>query len=401
MRHISDLPPNYGSHRFDRCTPSHHKMALSPHLAQASPQVPRPSRPTPPSTVTSAQVSPHHQRGSTMPLTAPVAHSSLHFTSFVSMGGECPQARPYNCSNGPMAPSPATTGAATPSPRSAAPVAHSSCHLVPFASMGGECPRARPHDRSDGWMTPSPDSFGVSTPSRSPRHVTFFENMGGERTRARPNNRSYGSMAPSPATTGAATPFPISDSPSLPARSPPSPSTKKGGGYYLTARTATPSVRVTPSSHPMAIVEWAARANADDVFESALEILVYWDANASPHEKTLCNEDTAGPLRSLRLPPRERIRANEQSGVRHPQWVCTYLAMSVSPSHPHHQMGGRSTGLMAPLPATTGAAMPLPSLARHSPPTRSTPSHPKRTMGGAPKGRWHPRPLIQGRHRHH
>jgi hypothetical protein len=230
MRHFSDLPPNYGSRRFKRCPPSHHEMALSPHLAQASAQAPRPSRPMPPSTVTSAQVSPHHQRGSTMP-------------------------------------------------SAAAPAAHSSLHFVPFVSMGGECPHARPYDRSNGLMVPSP------------------------------------------ATTGAATPLPSSDSPSLPARSPPSPSPTKGGGYYLTARTTTPSVRVTPSSHPTAIVKWAARANADDVFEYAREILAYWDANASPQEKTLCDEDTAGPPRSSRLPPRERILANEQSGVRHAQWI--------------------------------------------------------------------------------
>ena len=186
--------------------------------------------------------------------------------------------------NGLMAPSPATTGAATPSPRSAAPAAHSSHHLVPFASMGGECPRARPHDRSDGWMAPLPDSFGASTPSCSPCHVTSFENMGGERTRARLNDLLYGSMALSPATTRAATPLPSLDSPSLPAWSPPSPSPTKGGGYYLTARTATPLVRVTPSSHSTAIVEWAARANSDDVFESAREIFAYWDSNASPQE---------------------------------------------------------------------------------------------------------------------
>jgi hypothetical protein len=225
-------------------------------------------------------------------------------------------------------------------------------------------------------MAPSPDSFGASTPSRSPRHVTSFENMGGERTWARLNDRSYGSMAPSPASIGAATPLPSSDSPSLPARSSPSPSTTKRRGYYLTVRTAKPSVRVTPSSHPTAIVEWAARVNVDDIFESAHEILAYWDANASPQEKTLCDEDTAGPPRSSRLPPREKILANEQSGVRRTQWVCTYLVMSVSPSHPNHRMGGRSAGSMAPLPDTTGAAMPLPSLARRSPPAQFSPSPP-------------------------
>jgi hypothetical protein len=191
MRHFTNLPPNYGSRRFEQCPPSHHKMALSPHLAQASARAPRPSWPTPPSTVTSAKVSPHHQQGSTMP-------------------------------------------------SAAAPAAHSSLHFAPFVSMGGERPHTRPYDRLNGSMPPSPDLFGASMPSRSPCHVTSFENMGGERTRARSNDRSYGSMAPSPATTGAATPLPSSDSLSLPARSPPSPSTTSGGGYYLTASTAKP-----------------------------------------------------------------------------------------------------------------------------------------------------------------
>jgi hypothetical protein len=131
MRHFTNLPPNYGSRRFERCPPSHHEMALSPHLAQASAQAPRPSRPTPPSTVTSAQVSPHHRRGSTMP-------------------------------------------------SAAAPAAHSSLHFAPFVSMGGERPHTRPYDRSNGSLAPSPDLFGASTPSRSHRHDTFFENMGGD-----------------------------------------------------------------------------------------------------------------------------------------------------------------------------------------------------------------------------
>ncbi len=39
-------------------------------------------------------------------------------------------------------------------------------------------------------------------------------------------------------------------------------------------------------------------------------------------------------------------------------------------------------GLMAPSPATTEAAMPLPSLAHPSTPAWSYPSHPHRTMGG-------------------
>ena len=96
---------------------------------------------------------------------------------------------------------------------------------------------------------------------------------------------------------------------------------------------------MTPSSHPTAIIEWAAPASVYAVYEYARKILEYWDANASPHEQTICNEENAGPPLSSRLPIRERLLANEQS-VRRAQWVCTYLAMFISPSHPHHHMGG-------------------------------------------------------------
>jgi hypothetical protein len=73
MRQFSDLPWDDGSSLFQRCPPSHHEMALTPHLAQASARAPRPSLPTPPSTVSSAQVSPYQQRGSTMPPDPPPA----------------------------------------------------------------------------------------------------------------------------------------------------------------------------------------------------------------------------------------------------------------------------------------------------------------------------------------
>ena len=199
MREFSNFPRDNGSRRILRCPPSHQEMTLTPYYAHASARAPRPSHPPTSSPMSTGQVSPYHQRGSTK--------------------------------------------------QSAAPAAHSSCHIVPFASMGGERPRARPHDRLDGWMAPSSDSFEASTPSCSPRHVTSFVNMGRECTQAGSNDRLYGSMAPSPTTTWAATPLPSSASPSLPARSPPSSSTTKGGGYYLTARTATPLVRVTPLSN--------------------------------------------------------------------------------------------------------------------------------------------------------
>jgi hypothetical protein len=53
------------------------------------------------------------------------------------------------------------------------------------------------------------------------------------------------------------------------------------------------------------------------------------------------------------------------------------------PSHPHRTMGGIPKGSMAPLPATTEAAMPLPSSARPFLPTWSSPTHPLPTMGGS------------------
>ena len=156
MRHFSDLPPNYGARRFERHPPSHHEMALSPHLAQASAQVPRPSWPTPPSTVTSTQVSPHHQQGSMMPSAAALAaHSSLHCAPFVSMGGERPHTRPHDRSNGSMAPSPATTGVAMPSPRSA-PQRHipltTLCHSRAWGGKVPECGRMTA--RIGGWHPP-------------------------------------------------------------------------------------------------------------------------------------------------------------------------------------------------------------------------------------------------------
>ena len=81
----------------------------------------------------------------------------------------------------------------------------------------------------------------------------------------------------------------------------PSPSHQHGGGKSPTARTPTPLVGVTPSSHPMDIVEWAARASPEDVSEDAHEILAYWDANATPHERSLFWATNAGPPLSSHL----------------------------------------------------------------------------------------------------
>jgi hypothetical protein len=57
-------------------------------------------------------------------------------------------------------------------------------------------------------------------------------------------------------------------------------------------------------------------------------------------------------------------------------------------------------GLMAPLPVTTEAAMPSPSLAHPSTPAWSYPFPPTEPWGGFLKGRWHPRLLPQRRQRH-
>jgi hypothetical protein len=66
--------------------------------------------------------------------------------------------------------------------------------------------------------------------------------------------------------------------------------------------------------------------------------------------------------------------------------LCKLMVPAAATSLPHRTMGGSSAGLMAPSPATTEAAMPLPSSARHSTPAWSYPSHPHQTIGGVPKG---------------
>ena len=139
MRQLSDLPWDDGSRRFQRCPPSHHEMALTPHLAQASARAPRPSLPTPPSTVSSAQVSPYQQRGSTMPPDPPAEGNS-------------------------------------PAPLASHPPHRSMVHR----SMGGDCTRAGSYAHSCGSLAPTPTSFGASTPSYSPRRAVSSASMGGE-----------------------------------------------------------------------------------------------------------------------------------------------------------------------------------------------------------------------------
>jgi hypothetical protein len=140
------VPQDDGSRRSHRCPPSHHEMALMPEYAQASVRAPRPSQPSTGSPMSLAPVSPYHQQGSTMPLAAPAAYSSHHLVPFASMGGGSPHTRPHDHSYGSMAPSPATTEAATPSPSSAhpfLPTRSSPTHLLP--TMGGSAALAAYH----------------------------------------------------------------------------------------------------------------------------------------------------------------------------------------------------------------------------------------------------------------
>jgi hypothetical protein len=167
MRQSYDLSQDDGSRRIHQCPLSHHEMALTPNYVQASVWAPQPSQPSTGSPMLLAPVSPYHQQGSEKSLAAPAAHSPCHFVPFASIGGESPQARPHDCSQGLMAPSPMSFVASTPS--------HSPHHFVPFVSMGGEC-------------TPS---AGCSQP---PTGVT--------------QHGCQGSMAPLLLTSGAARPSP-------------------------------------------------------------------------------------------------------------------------------------------------------------------------------------------------
>ncbi len=150
MRQSYDLPQDDGS-RQSQCPPSHHEMALTPHYAQASARAPRPSPPLTQSPVSPGKVSPHHQKGSTMPSAAPAASPSHHLVSFASMGGGTPNTRPHDHSYGSMAPSSATTEVAKPSPSSAHPFLPTrSSPTHPLPTLGGRAALAASRDMSRG-----------------------------------------------------------------------------------------------------------------------------------------------------------------------------------------------------------------------------------------------------------
>jgi hypothetical protein len=121
----------------------------------------------------------------------------------------------------------------------------------------------------------------------------------------------------------------------------------------------------------VAITKWAARASAD-------KVLAYWDVNASPSEWILHWEANAGPIRA-NLQIKARLIANAQALDQRAQWVRDYLAMSASPSHPHHRMGG-TPGQMAPSPAIHQVSSPSTSMAQSSLPACLTKTAPHQNM---------------------
>jgi hypothetical protein len=150
MRPTYGVPQDDSSRQSHRCPPSHHEMALTPNYAQASAWAPRPSQPSTGSPLLSAPVSPYHQQGSTKPSVTPAASPSCHLVSFASMGGGSPHTWPHNRSYGSMAPLPATTEAAKPSPSLAHPFLPTrSSPTHPLPTMGGSAAlaagRALPH----------------------------------------------------------------------------------------------------------------------------------------------------------------------------------------------------------------------------------------------------------------
>jgi hypothetical protein len=161
---------------------------------------------------------------------------------------------------------------------------------TPLAQAASPC-------RLDGWMAPSPIAFGASTPSYSPRCAVSSASMGGE--------------------------------------------------YFPTTQPNMPLVEVTRSGHPTAIVEWAACASAAAVSASVDDVLEYWMTYAHPHETALFKQQTCDLYCNILGSP---LYPDREMQARRARWVCTYLGMSVSPSHPHHHTEG-SPGPMAPSPA--------------------------------------------------
>ncbi len=138
MRPTYGVPQDDGSRRSHQCPPSHHKMALTPEYAQASARAPQPSQPSTGSPMSLAPVSPYHQQGSTCHR-QPQRHIPLTtLCPLQAWGGGSPHTRPHDCSYGLMAPSPATTEAATPLPSSARPFLPTwSSPTHPLPMMGG------------------------------------------------------------------------------------------------------------------------------------------------------------------------------------------------------------------------------------------------------------------------
>ena len=207
MRQSYNQPQDDGSRR-SQCPPSHHKMALTPHYAQASARAPRPSPPSTHSPVLPGKVSPHHQQGSTTPWAASPAP--------LARADPPEYGNPPGRSVGLMAPSPMSFGASTPS--------YSPHSSVSFRSMGGEyTPTA--------WTTPPSDE--------ATRHSRLTSSAVPTRQLVPPSQPhhcregSRGPMAPSPATTEAAKPSPSLAHPFLPTRSSPSSAIPRRGGASL------------------------------------------------------------------------------------------------------------------------------------------------------------------------
>ena len=240
-----------------------------------------------------------------------------------------------------MASTPHYAQASARAPRPSPPSTHPSVSPVtvsPYHQPGSTTPRdapqaprparadppkyGEPPGRAIGFMAPSPMSSRASTPSYSPHSSVSFTSMRGEYT---PTVRT------------------------------PPPSDEATRSSRLMS-----SARSSRQLNPAAIAEWAARASTDEVLE-------YWHATASPHERDLCLTENAGPPHPNRS-PRAILIANAQCYDRYAQWVRSYLAMSAPPSQPRHQMGG-SPGPMAPSPLnhevkspSTGMAFtPLPA----------------------------------------
>ena len=215
-------------------------------------------------------------------------------------------------------------------------------------SMGGDCTRARSYDHLCGSLAPTPTSFGASTPTYSPHHHI---NMGGGNSQVSPYHQRGSTMpsavSPAPLARAALSrrldgwmaPSPISYGASMPSYSPchSISSTSMKGEYFPMARPNMPSVEVTRSGHPAAIVEWAACASAATVSASVNDVLKYWMTYVHPHEKALFQQQTCDLYCNISGSP---LYPDREMQARRARWVCTYLAMSVSPSHPHHHMGG-------------------------------------------------------------